>query len=213
METSILFKAIIIGFTIAAVVGPIGLLCVQRTLQRGWKYGMLSGLGVASGDALYGLIGGLGLSIVTNFLIGQQVWLRLVGGAVLVYLGIKALMSPREIQAAEEINNNVGGYLSAYSSIFLLTLSNPMTIISFAGVYASLGELGLKSGAAHALSFALGILLGSLGWWLLLVSTVSALRSRFKPEMLGGLNRLTGLVIAGFGLWVWLSIYLRSINN
>lgn len=210
METGILLKAIGIGFTVAAVVGPIGLLCVQRTLQRGWKYGMLSGLGVASGDALYGLIGGLGLSIITNFLVGQQLWLRLIGGAVLVYLGVKALMSPRQIQAAEETDASAGGLLSAYTSIFLLTLSNPMTIIFFAGVYASLGELGLQSGTAHAISFALGIFFGSIGWWLLLVTSVSALRSRFKPEMLGSLNRLTGLVIAGFGIWVWISIFINK---
>ncbi len=206
MDGGILIKAIGIGFTVAAVVGPIGLLCVQRTLQRGWRYGMLSGLGVASGDTLYGLIGGLGLTLITNFLVGQQLWLRLIGGGVLVYLGVKALLSPREIEAAAEVDTSVGSTLSAFTSIFLLTLSNPMTIIFFAGVYASLGELGLQHGASHAISFALGIFLGSLGWWLLLVSTVSALRSRFKPEMLGGLNRFTGLVIAGFGLWVWLSL-------
>jgi len=100
LQINILIKAVVIGFTIAAVVGPIGLLCVQRTLQRGWKYGMFSGVGVASGDALYGLVGGLGLSLITNFLVGQQLWLRLVGGAVLVYLGIKAVFSPKEIQAA-----------------------------------------------------------------------------------------------------------------
>jgi threonine/homoserine/homoserine lactone efflux protein len=127
---------------------------------------------------------------------------------VLVYLGLKAVFSPKKIQAAQEAVSNGGGYLGAYSSIFLLTLSNPMTIIFFAGVYASLGELGLESGGMQAVSFALGIFLGSLGWWLLLVSTVAALRNRFKPELLGGLNRLTGLVITGFGLWVWISLLL-----
>jgi threonine/homoserine/homoserine lactone efflux protein len=167
---------------------------------------MFSGLGVASGDAFYGLVGGLGLSIITNFLVGQQLWLRLVGGAVLVYLGVKALRSPHQIQAAEEIDASVGGYLSAYSSIFLLTLSNPMTIIFFAGIYASIGELGMQSGTSNAFSFGFGIFLGSLGWWLLLVSLVSLLRTRFKPEMLGSLNRLTGLIIAGFGVWVWFSL-------
>jgi threonine/homoserine/homoserine lactone efflux protein len=208
VEISILIKAVIIGFTVAAVVGPIGLLCVQRTLQRGWNYGLFSGVGVASGDALYGLIGGLGLTLITNFLVGQQFWLHLIGGAVLVHLGLKAVFSPKEIQAAQEVDSNVSGYLGAYSSIFLLTLSNPMTIISFAGVYASLGDLGLKSGGLQAFSFAAGIFLGSMGWWLLLVSTVASLRSRFKPELLGSLNRIMGLVITGFGIWVWISLLL-----
>lgn len=206
MENNIFIKAMVIGFTVAAVVGPIGLLCVQRTLARGWKWGMASGLGVACGDALYGLIGGLGLSLITNFMVGQQLWLRAIGGGVLVYLGLKALLSPDPTQAAEEHSAGAAGFLGAYTSIFLLTLSNPMTIIFFAGIYAGLGEIGLGSGLMEAVVFALGILLGSLAWWLLLVSSVSALRNRFKPTMLSAVKRVTGLLIAGFGVWIWVSL-------
>ena len=206
MANNFFIKAIVIGFTVAAVVGPIGLLCVQRTLARGWKWGMASGLGVASGDALYGLIGGLGLSLVTNFLVGQQLWLRSIGGGVLIYLGVKAFVSPTALNAAEEQAPSTAGYLKAYSSIFLLTLSNPMTIIFFAGIYAGLGEIGIGSGWANAGMFALGILFGSLAWWVVLVSSVSALRSRFNPHLLSKLNRVSGVIIAGFGVWIWVSM-------
>ncbi len=201
MDITIFFKALVIGFTVAAAVGPIGLLCVQRTLQRGWRVGFISGVGVATADALYGLIGGLGLTVITSFLVGQQLWLRLVGGLVLVYIGVKALRA-KQMQAAKDKQAGTGDYLTEYVSIFFLTLSNPMTIIFFAGIYAGIGELGVGSGWAAAGPFALGIFLGSVVWWLVLITTVNLVRHRFKPEMLLGLNKLTGVVIAGFGVWI-----------
>jgi threonine/homoserine/homoserine lactone efflux protein len=197
-----------IGFTVAAAVGPISLLCIERTLRRGWRFGMSSGFGVATADALYGLIGGLGLTVVTNFLVRQQTVLRLVGGVVLVFLGLRTLLSKSDLKAAEERSSGVGGYLSAYTSIFLLTLSNPMTIISFAAIYAGIGNLGLGSNWVAAAVFCLAIFIGSSLWWLVLVSGVNQLRSRFKPALLVRLNRISGLVIAGFGVVILLQVLL-----
>lgn len=204
MTLATFLKGIGIGFSVAAAVGPISLLCVQRTLRRGWGIGLASGLGVATADALYGLIGGLGLTAITNFLVGQQSMLRLVGGAVLVYLGLKTFLSKGEVQAAAERSKGAVGYLGGYTSIFLLTLSNPMTIISFAAIYAGIGVLGLEDGWIAASAFSLAIFVGSSIWWLVLVSGVNRLRSRFKPALLLRLNRFSGVVIAGFGgviLW------------
>jgi threonine/homoserine/homoserine lactone efflux protein len=208
MTLSTFLKGIGIGFSVAAAVGPISLLCVQRTLRRGWGIGMASGMGVATADALYGLIGGLGLTIITNFLVGQQTILRLVGGVVLVYLGLKTFLSKEDAQAAKERPQGVAGYLGAYTSIFLLTLSNPMTIISFAAIYAGIGVLGIDNGWTAAVAFGLAIFIGSSIWWLVLVSSVNQLRSRFKPTLLRLLNRISGVVIAGFGLVVLWQVLL-----
>lgn len=208
MTLTTFLKGIGIGFSVAAAVGPISLLCVQRTLQRGWRIGLASGLGVASADALYGLIGGLGLTIITNFLVGQQTTFRLVGGAVLVYLGVMTFFSKTDVETAREHPQGAAGHLGAYSSVFLLTLSNPMTIISFAAIYAGIGVLGLDDGWLAAVAFSLAIFIGSSLWWLVLVSGVEQLRSRFKPALLMKLNRISGVVIAAFGLAVlWQIIF------
>jgi threonine/homoserine/homoserine lactone efflux protein len=198
-----------IGFTVAAAVGPISLLCIERTLRRGWRIGLSSGFGVATADAFYGLIGGLGFTVITNFLVKQQTVLRLVGGVVLVFLGLKILLSKSDLKAAEECSRGVGSYLGAYTSIFLLTLSNPMTIISFAAIYAGIGSLGLGSGWAAAAAFSLAIFIGSSLWWLVLISGVNQLRSRFKPALLMRLNRISGLVITGFGVVILWQVLLK----
>lgn len=194
-----LIRIIAIGFSVAAAVGPISLLCIQRVLRRGWRVGLVSGIGVASADAVYGLIGGLGLTVIINFLTGQQTLLRFVGGAVLILLGIRIFLSKAELKPGEEQTKQISGYLGDFISIFLLTLSNPMTIISFAAIYAGLGGMGLSSDQMNPIVFSLGIFLGSTIWWLLLVGVIHQLRSRFNPGMLDWLNRFSGVVIAGFG--------------
>lgn len=203
MDTFSLFpQGIAVGFTLAASVGPICLLTVQRTLLRGWRIGLVSGLGVATADALYGFIGGLGLTVVTDVFIGQQGWLRLVGGVVLVYLGLKITSSQPETKPAHEQAQESGNYLSAYSSIFLLTLSNPVTILVFAAIYMGIGMTGVTTGWSSAAMFGLGVFLGSAAWWLILTWGVNLLRKRFQPAMLGWVNRIIGLVITGFGVWI-----------
>jgi threonine/homoserine/homoserine lactone efflux protein len=209
MTLATFLKGIGIGFSVAAAVGPISLLCVQRTLRRGWRIGLASGLGVATADAFYGLLGGLGFTVITNFLVGQQAVLSFLGGIVLVYLGIRTFLSKRNIQAAQEGSQGVVSYLGAYTSIFLLTLSNPMTIISFAAIYAGIGVLGLEYSWNAAAAFSLSIFIGSSAWWLVLVGGVNRLRSRFKPELLVWLNRISGVVIAAFGVVILWQVIFR----
>lgn len=202
MEFTFSVQGFVIGFTAAAAIGPIAILLIQRTLARGWRYGAVSGVGVALADGLYGLIGGLGLTVITEFLIGQQNLLRVAGGMVLVYLGVKACLSKQAPEAVEEREVGVGGYFGALVSMFLLTLSNAVTILFFAAVYAGLGAGGISPAPGDAALFALGVFSGSLSWWVILSTIVNTLRRRFKPEGLAWLNKLSGLVIAGFGVWV-----------
>ena len=139
MDVTFLLRGLVIGFSIAAPVGPIGALCMRRTLTEGRAFGLVSGLGAASADAIYGCIAGFGLTFVSAFLVGHQLWLRLLGGAFLCYLGVKTLLTkPTEEGATAKGKTLIG----AYGSTFLLTLTNPMTILSFAAVFAGLGLAG-----------------------------------------------------------------------
>jgi threonine/homoserine/homoserine lactone efflux protein len=197
-------QGLLIGFTAAATLGPIALLTIQRTLKDGWRIGVTSGLGVALADGLYGLAGALGMAALTSLLVENQVVLRVTGGLVLVYLGVKASLSKIQLTDDRETptsRNSVG----AFASIFLLTLSNPMTILFFSAVFAGVSVEGVTPSGdltARPGLFAAGVFAGSFIWWVILTSVVSALRSRFRLERLVWLNRISGMAIIGFGIWV-----------
>src|SRR5881409_981452 len=136
MDQRFFVRGVAIGFSIAAPVGPIGVLCIRRTLAEGRLCGFASGLGAATADAVYGCVAGFGLTAVSNLLVSQQTWLRLIGGLFLCYLGVKSFFAgPAQTAAAPKS----GALAGAYASTFLLTLTNPMTILSFAAVFAGLG--------------------------------------------------------------------------
>jgi threonine/homoserine/homoserine lactone efflux protein len=198
-----LLKGIVLGFSIAAPVGPIGVLCIRRTLSRGAGSGFVSGLGAATADALYGSIAALGLSVVSAFLIDQQFYLRLIGGGVLLYLGYTTYTS---IPAETAATANDAGLWSAYASTLVLTMTNPMTILSFAGVFAGLGLSPGDENNLSAFLLILGVFTGSLLWWAILSGLVNALRDRFDPQRLKWVNQLSGFIIAGFGFYCLLSV-------
>jgi threonine/homoserine/homoserine lactone efflux protein len=201
MEFLMFLKGLVIGFSIAAPVGPIGVLIIRRTLSQRRVYGLLSGLGAASADAVFGLIAGLGLSFITNFLIGQQFWFHLAGGSFLCYLGIKTAMSVASENPAKVQGQQLFG---AYSSVFLLTLTNPITILSFIGIFAGLGLS--QPNATSALTLVLGVFSGSGLWWLILSTLVGLVKKVLKKESLTWINRLSGLIILLFGVYSMLSL-------
>ena len=165
MELSFLLRGLVIGLSIAAPVGPIGVLCIRRTLTKGRVSGLVSGLGAATADAFYGCVAGFGLTFVSDLIVGQQGWLRLVGGAFLCYLGLKTFLSrPAEGGAS----TRESGLLGTYASTFFLTLTNPMTLLSFAAVFAGLGVGSAGGNYVSAGVLVLGVFIGSALWWLLL---------------------------------------------
>ena len=205
MDITYLLKGLIIGFSIAAPVGPIGVLCIKRTLASGRVMGLLSGLGAATADAFYGCIAAFGLTFLSNFLVQQQLTLRVVGGAFLCYLGIRALFSkPSKVTTT----SNSGSLLSAYGSTFLLTLTNPLTILSFAAIFAGLGLVNANSSYTSAGFMVLGVFLGSTSWWFILSGVTSLLTSRLNPSRLTWVNRISGGIILGFGIAVVVGILL-----
>jgi len=198
MELVMFAKGILLGLSIAAPVGPIGLLCIRRTLANGMLNGFMSGLGAATADAVYGCIAAFGVTVISGFLLEQQFYLRLFGGAFLLYLGFTTYQAIPSVTVGTAENK---GLIGAYGSAFVLTMTNPMTILSFAAIFAGLG-VG-TTGGDHMLAalLVLGIFIGSLLWWLFLSGAVSLLRSAFDQSRMIWINRLSGACIAGFGIW------------
>jgi threonine/homoserine/homoserine lactone efflux protein len=197
MPLTYLLKGLIIGFSIAAPVGPIGILCIQRTIASGRASGLVTGLGAASADALYGCVAGFGLTWVSQFLLAQKTWLQLGGGAFLAYLGLKAWMiRPGSTSQAA----STPGFWHAYLSTFFLTLTNPMTILSFMAVFAGLGIAATSGNYRDAASLVLGVFCGSALWWLLLSSGIGIFRSRPSAGSLRWIDRLSGTILLVFAV-------------
>ncbi len=203
MDPSFYLRGIVIGFSIAAPVGPIGVLCIRRTLAEGRAYGLVSGLGAASADACYGFTAAFGLTFISTILIDQKLWLHLVGGAFLCYLGIRTFLARPAFstQGAAPADMNLIG---AYASIFFLTLTNPLTILSFAAIFAGLGIASANGDYGTAAVLVLGVFCGSALWWFILSSGVSILRSRIDGAALEWVNRVSGVIITAFGLFALL---------
>jgi threonine/homoserine/homoserine lactone efflux protein len=203
LDFSLLVKGLIIGFSIAAPVGPIGVLCIRRTLTEGRISGFVSGMGAATADALYGCVAGFGVTYVSNFLICQQFAFRLIGALFLGYLGARIFFSkPAEAPSKAEGK----GLTGAYASTLFLTLTNPVTILAFAAIFAGLG-LGNSGGDYTAgMLLVLGVFLGSAAWWLFLSTGVGLFRTWFNGPRLRWVNRLSGVIIGGFGFLALLSL-------
>jgi threonine/homoserine/homoserine lactone efflux protein len=206
MTITFLIKGLLIGFSIAAPVGPIGLLCIRRTLANGRLSGFVSGLGAATADGFYGAVAAFGISFISNALVGQQFLLRLLGGLFLCYLGGNIFWSK---PAKDAPPTGKRAPLSDYLSTFVLTLTNPLTILAFAGIFAGLGLIAPKGNYFSATLLVAGVFLGSALWWLILSEGVSLSKAKFHPASLQIVNRLAGLIILGFGLVALIGI-LRS---
>lgn len=197
-DPSFLLRGLLIGFSIAAPVGPIGVLCIRRTLAQGRLVGLVSGLGAATADALYGLVAAFGLTFISSFLLQQETALRVVGGLFLLYLGVRTFLTrPSETEASGGAR---AGLLGAYSSTLVLTLTNPLTILSFAAIFAGLGVADTAGDYGAASVVVIGVFVGSALWWLLLSGGADRLRDRFTPTALQWVNRLSGLIITLFGI-------------
>jgi threonine/homoserine/homoserine lactone efflux protein len=189
-------KGLAFGFLLAATVGPMWILCFRRTLAHGRLFGFVSGMGVATADALYGSMAAFGLTAVSGFLLAQKFWLAAIGGAFLCWLGAKTLLShpgdrPADVPA--------GSLAVAYTSTFALTLTNPATILAFVAIFAGLG-LAASTSYAEAALVVLGVVIGSAFWWTMLALGAGWLRKRAGPRLLRAINIVAGVSILAFGI-------------
>ena len=195
MDLELPFRGLLTGLIIAAPVGPVNVLCIQRTLGKGWKSGLVSGFGAAAADTIYGSIAAFSITLVIDFLLREQYWIRVLGGALLILIGaLYSFRKPRPLHESKDEASN-----SDFVSTFFLTATNPTTVLSFLAVLAI---LGMKEERAVWMTVLLigGIFCGSMLWWLILTGSVSALRSRINDRTMVWMNRVASFAIAGFGV-------------
>ncbi len=204
MPIDLLLLGIVIGLMVAVPVGPLGLLCVNRALSRGPLHGLFSGMGVATADALAAGVTALGMTLISDFLIDHQTFLRTVGGIFLCYLGIKIYRTKPVTQTP---TGDVGGLARAYATTFLLTVSSPVTILSFVAIYAGWGIRSLSGRYLAAALLAGGVFAGSVLWWLALEVALVLFRDRFTHGALTWIHKISGAIITAFGIVVFLSLW------
>ncbi len=202
---NLFLKGIILGFSIAAPVGPIGILCIRKTLQFGRFSGLFSGLGAAVADTIFAVIAAFGLTLISDALLAGQFWLRLVGGAFLLYLGWKTFFT-KVLDKSQKISHT--NLLHDFISTFFLTITNPMTILAFIAIFAGVGLSSISRSHWESLVLVLGVFLGSALWWLLLSEGVTLFRKNVSEKVMLWINRGAGIMIAAFGIAALLTLVL-----
>jgi threonine/homoserine/homoserine lactone efflux protein len=208
-------RGLLIGLSISIPVGPIGVLVIRRTLADGRLVGLACGVGCATGITLYGSVAGFGLTAISSFLLTRQLWLRLVGGLFLVYLGVRIFRAPvaSTVAVNHQVKQQAGrSLLGAYASTLLLTLVNPAVIVFFLAIFANSGALGAPQASASTASYGsasavvVGVFVGSALWWFALSVAVSLVRTRLTTQWLRWANRISGVAIGGFGVLILLMV-------
>ena len=195
MDAWLFWKALSTGLAVAAPVGPMSLLCIQRTLDHGRAGGLVFGAGIAAADMTYAAVAGFGITAISSLLLAGSFWIKLAGSSVLIALGMRVALSvPATDDHAKVTQSPVRSFVTAYG----LTLANPPTIIFFAGIFAAVASVALVS---QAVTFAAGVFAGSMLWWALLTVVVSRSAAMFRPPVMVLINRVSGAVLVSFALY------------
>lgn len=195
----VLLRGIVLGFAIAAPVGPIGLMCIRRTLQHGPAMGMATGLGAAVADAFYGAVAAFGLQAVIDWMAGHESLFRLLGGVFMLAVALKGVLAARPSPRADGPPDPVG-MVANFATGLVLTMGNPLTIMAFVAVFAAFG-LGGELGRFDAATLVAGVFIGAAAWWLLLNSGVAVMRHRITDGWFVAVNRIAAALLAGCGLY------------
>ena len=205
MPSLLFVRGLMIGFALAAPVGPVGVLCIKRALADGRHAALIAGMGAAIADTCIGAVAGLGLTVISSFLLDHQIAIRIFGGTFMIVLGLKTMFGPK-ILSLECASGS--GPIRDFLSTFVLALSNPATIGGALGFFAALGAIGIEH-PAEATTLILGVFFGSTTWWLLLSAAAGAVRTRFSAQLLCKLNRGSGLILTVTGAAIMASAFVR----
>lgn len=191
-------KGLIVGFCLAAPVGPIAAICVQRTISKRLISGVLSGLGAAVADAVYGAIAAFGATIISEFIIAERNWLQRIGGAILILLGLRLIFFTKLEERKNGATNR--GLFGDFFSTFVLTLTNPMTFVAFAAIFTTMGIGAVRGHSILTAELVGGVFAGSALWWLILSGASFLLRHHFDFRKLAAINKATGVFVIAVGV-------------
>ena len=207
MDFNLFIQGIIIGLTLAVPVGPISLLCIQRSVADGPLHGILSGIGVASADSFYAAVSFLGLTIISGVIIAHQYLFRFVAGIVLIFIGIRVFLS---VPAVVSTQTGHETYLKDYLSMAAIAIANPMTLVFFLVIVPGFGIVIHGNSILAALEFVAGVFFGSTVWWVLLCGSVGTVRTRISGDKLRVINRISGILISFFGAGMVLLLVITT---
>ncbi len=205
-----IIKGMIVGIAVTAPVGPLGILCIQRTINRGLLSGLITGVAAAFADIMYAIIAGFGVSVIADFLEANQLIIRIIGGLIVAFLGIRIYMSNPAKQFRRQ-KTQKRTYISDFISGFLITITNPIVIVVFGAVFASFGLDKAESGKSVIITI-IGVFAGALGWWISLTVLVNIFRNKINLRKLWWINKITGVFVAVFGLGIIISaLFIKRI--
>jgi threonine/homoserine/homoserine lactone efflux protein len=205
MDFSLFIQGIIIGLTLAVPVGPIALICIQRTLTDGKLHGIFSGIGVATADSFYAAVTVLGLTMISGVIIAHQFLFRFLAGIVLIFVGVRVFISLPSCVSTKTVHET---YFKDYLSMVGIAIANPLTLVFFLIVLPGFGIVINSTAFLSAAEFIAGVFFGSTAWWILLCGTIGSMRSHFSVKTLGLINRISGVLISvcGAGMLVLLAM-------
>ena len=203
MDISFFFKGFLVGLIISAPIGPVGALCIQRTMTKGKLSGILSGFGAATGDSVFAVIAVFGLTFISGFLDEKEAWFRIVGGIILLYFGLRVYLS-KVVDCSDqgsEIN-----HFGTFGSAFLLTISNPLVILSIIAVFAVLGIVNPTVSYPSTALLILGVFSGAISLWIITCHLLANYRSKMGQRGVMMVNKITGLFIVACSGYAFLSL-------
>ena len=208
MEVGFLIKGLIVGFLASIPLGPVGVLCIQRTINKGRIYGLFSGLGAATIDSFFALVAAFGLTYIINFIEEQQFYIQLIGGVVIIILGVK-IFNTNPIKQIRRHRRKKNKLIEDYFSVFFLTLSNPLAIFLFVAAFAGIGIVSSDDSNVKSFLIISGVFLGATSWWATLTFFVDLFRKRFRLKQLWWINKIAGLLIIIFGVAAMLAVFYK----
>lgn len=208
MQVDFIIKGIIVGFLASVPLGPVGVLCIQRTINKGRVSGIFSGMGAATVDAFFAVVAAFGLTFIITFIEEQHFYIQLIGGAVLILLGIN-IFRANPIKQIRRHRRKKNKLIEDYFSVLLLTLSNPLAIFLFVAAFAGIGMVSAEDSATKSWLIVAGVFSGAMIWWFLLTFLINIFRKKFRLKQLWWINKIAGLAIIVFGVAAMFSVFIK----
>ncbi len=212
MDILFIIKGLSIGIAVSAPLGPIAVLCIQRTMNKGFMSGLVSGLGAATADIIYAIIAGFGITLIKDFLINNQMPIRIIGGLFLIFMGARIFFS-NPAKQIRKLRTKGNRYFTDFVTSFLLTISNPITVLAFGALFAGFGTITENTITFNITILITSVFVGAIFWWISLIGIISIFRRKIRLRNLLWINRITGVLIVIFAISVFISaFFIKTIE-